>query len=54
MQLRWTADVKRGDIGLTSAAYATAHLGYVQVGSQKLSGFDTEFATVNPYFEQMA
>ncbi len=43
-------DVKRGDIGSTSAAYATAHLGHVQVGSQKLSGFDTEFATVNPYF----
>ena len=42
-------DVKRGDIGSTSAAYATAHLGHVQVGSQKLSGFDTEFATVNPY-----
>ena len=43
-------DVKRGDIGSTSAAYATAHLGHVQVGNQKLSGFDTEFATVNPYF----
>ena len=42
-------DIKRGDIGSTSAAYATAHLGHVQVGSQKLSGFDTEFATVNPY-----
>lgn len=43
------ADVKRGDIGSTSAAYATAHLGKVSVGSQKLAGFDADFATVNPY-----
>ena len=42
-------DVKRGDIGSTSAAYATGHLGHVQVGSQSLTGFDTEFITVNPY-----
>ena len=42
-------DVKRGDIGSTSAAYATGHLGHVQVGSQRLAGFDTEFITVNPY-----
>ncbi len=42
-------DVKRGDIGSTSAAYAVGHLGHVQVGSQRLAGFDTDFATVNPY-----
>lgn len=42
-------DVKRGDIGSTSAAYATAHLGKVQVGSQTYSLFDEDFATVNPY-----
>lgn len=42
-------DVKRGDIGSTSAAYATGHLGTVQVGSQTLSGFHTEYITVNPY-----
>ncbi len=42
-------DVKRGDIGSTSAAYATAHLGKVQVGSQSLTAFDEDFATVNPY-----
>ena len=42
-------DVKRGDIGSTSAAYATAHLGHVQVGSRKLAGFGTDFITVNPY-----
>lgn len=42
-------DVKRGDIGSTSAAYAVAHLGKVQVGSRKYSIFDEDFATVNPY-----
>ncbi|MEG0566011.1 MAG: orotidine-5'-phosphate decarboxylase [Hungatella sp.] len=43
-------DIKRGDIGSTSAAYATAHIGKVSVGSQSYSGFGTEFITVNPYF----
>ncbi len=43
-------DVKRGDIGSTSAAYATAHLGKVTVGSKKYSAFNEDFATVNPYF----
>ena len=42
-------DVKRGDIGSTSAAYAVGHLGQVQVGSKKYAGFDEDFATVNPY-----
>lgn len=42
-------DVKRGDIGSTSAAYAAAHLGHVQVGSQLLTPFGEDFATVNPY-----
>ena len=42
-------DVKRGDIGSTSAAYAAAHLGKVQVGSSLCAGFDEDFATVNPY-----
>ena len=42
-------DVKRGDIGSTSAAYATGHLGKVQVGSKSCYGFDEDFATVNPY-----
>ena len=41
-------DVKRGDIGSTSAAYATGHLGKVQVGSKTYSAFDEDFATVNP------
>ena len=42
-------DVKRGDIGSTSAAYATGHLGKVQVGSKTYSAFDEDFVTVNPY-----
>lgn len=42
-------DIKRGDIGSTSAAYAVGHLGQVQVGSKKYAGFDEDFATVNSY-----
>ena len=42
-------DIKRGDIGSTSAAYATAHLGKVQVGSQICQPFNEDFVTVNPY-----
>ena len=42
-------DIKRGDIGSTSAAYAVGHLGKVQVGTNWYSGFDEDFATVNPY-----
>ncbi|NBK91563.1 orotidine-5'-phosphate decarboxylase [bacterium 1XD21-13] len=42
-------DVKRGDIGSTSAAYATAHLGKIQVGSKCYTAFNEDFATVNPY-----
>lgn len=42
-------DVKRGDIGSTSAAYAAGHLGKVQVGSRTYSAFDEDFITVNPY-----
>ena len=42
-------DAKRGDIGSTSAAYATGHLGKVQVGGKTYSSFHTDFLTVNPY-----
>lgn len=42
-------DIKRGDIGSTSAAYATGHLGKVQVGGNSFYGFDEDFVTVNPY-----
>lgn len=43
-------DVKRGDIGSTSAAYAVGHLGKVQIGSKSFAGFNEDFITVNPYF----
>ena len=43
-------DVKRGDIGSTSAAYADAHLGKISVGANRFSAFNEDFATVNPYF----
>lgn len=42
-------DIKRGDIGSTSDAYAVGHLGQVQVGGASCRGFDEDFATVNPY-----
>ncbi len=42
-------DVKRGDIGSTSAAYAVAHLGKVKVGGQMIAPFDEDICTVNPY-----
>lgn len=42
-------DIKRGDIGSTSEAYAVGHLGKVNVGSHSYYGFDEDFATVNPY-----
>ena len=42
-------DIKRGDIGSTSEAYAVGHLGKVTVGSKSYYGFDEDFATVNPY-----
>jgi len=42
-------DVKRGDIGSTSAAYAVAHLGNVKVGNSIVTPFGEDFATVNPY-----
>ncbi|MDD6339023.1 MAG: orotidine-5'-phosphate decarboxylase [Butyrivibrio sp.] len=42
-------DIKRGDIGSTSQAYAVGHLGRVKVGNNVYSGFDEDFVTVNPY-----
>ena len=42
-------DIKRGDIGSTSAAYAAGHLGKVKVGNKEYIPFDEDFATVNPY-----
>lgn len=42
-------DIKRGDIGSTSEAYAAGHLGTVTVGSNTYAGFHEDFATLNPY-----
>ncbi|MBR1813714.1 MAG: orotidine-5'-phosphate decarboxylase [Lachnospiraceae bacterium] len=42
-------DIKRGDIGSTSAAYAAGHIGKVTVGSQTFAPFHEDFITVNPY-----
>lgn len=42
-------DIKRGDIGSTSAAYAVGHIGKVKVGIKTYAPFDEDFVTVNPY-----
>ena len=42
-------DIKRGDIGSTSSAYAVGHIGKVKVGSKTYAPFDEDFVTVNPY-----
>ena len=42
-------DIKRGDIGSTSAAYAVGHIGKVKVGTKTYAPFDEDFVTVNPY-----
>ena len=42
-------DIKRGDIGSTSAAYANGHLGKIVIGKHAFSPFDEDFVTVNPY-----
>jgi len=43
------ADVKRGDIGTTAAAYAQAWLGTTRVGSADLPVFDADCVTLNGY-----
>ncbi len=42
-------DIKRGDIGSTSEAYARGHIGPVKVGDTSLSAFQEDFVTLNPY-----
>ncbi len=42
-------DIKRGDIGSTSEAYAIGHVGTVTIGSKTYSPFTEDFVTVNPY-----
>ncbi len=43
------ADVKRGDIGSTAAGYSNAFLGKTPIGDEKVSIYDVDFVTVNPY-----
>jgi orotidine-5'-phosphate decarboxylase len=43
------ADVKRGDIGSTSSAYAEAHIGKTPMLESNIP-FGVDFMTVNPYF----
>ena len=43
------ADIKRGDIGTTAAAYSNAFLGKTPIGDLMETAFDVEFVTVNPY-----
>jgi len=42
-------DVKRNDIGSTAKAYASAHLGEVDIIDGKIPSFDGDMVTVNPY-----
>ncbi len=42
-------DVKRNDIGTSSAAYANGHIGSVMIGRTELRGFYEDMITVNPY-----
>ena len=43
------ADIKRGDIGSTAAGYSNAYLGKTPIGEEKVSIYDVDFVTVNPY-----
>lgn len=42
-------DIKRGDIGSTSEAYAIGHIGKAKVGSKEYQSFEQDFITLNPY-----
>lgn len=43
------ADIKRGDIGTTAAAYSEGWLGKTQVGESMVPGFDADCVTLNGY-----
>lgn len=44
------SDAKRADIGSTSAAYASAHLGLFKVAGHEIEVVGADALTVNPYF----
>lgn len=43
------ADIKRGDIGSTAEGYSNAFIGKTPIGDEKVSIYDVDFITVNPY-----
>ena len=43
------ADAKRGDIGSTAEGYSNAFLGKTPIGEARISIYDVDFITVNPY-----
>ena len=43
------ADIKRGDIGSTAEGYSNAFIGKTPIGNEKVSIYDVDFITVNPY-----
>jgi orotidine-5'-phosphate decarboxylase len=43
------SDAKRGDIGSTADAYASAFLGSSKIGNKSLTAFDSDALTVNPF-----
>jgi len=42
-------DIKRGDIGSTSRAYSTAHIGKTKVNNNSIPSFTVDSITINPY-----
>lgn len=42
-------DIKRGDIGSTSKAYADAFIGLTEIEGDHYQAFPSDFVTVNPY-----
>lgn len=43
------ADIKRGDIGSTAEGYSNAFIGKTTIGDKRVSIYDVDFITVNPY-----
>ncbi len=42
-------DIKRGDIGSTSQAYSTAHIGKTEIDGEYFEAFPSDVITINPY-----